>query len=74
MFTQDEILNRGWTPAMIRCYLGDPDITTHNGYCSNRPMKLWDRYRVMAVETSTEWREWNHRLMARRKRRKRQKM
>jgi hypothetical protein len=49
---------RGWTDAMIREYLGEPDGTRPNPrYSSAAPMKLYLAVRAEAAEASPEWAE-----------------
>ena len=49
---------RGWTDAMIREYLGEPDATRPNPrYWSAAPMKLYLTERAEAAEASPEWAE-----------------
>jgi hypothetical protein len=59
--------DRGWTDAMIRDYLGDPDITRPNPrYAGAAPMKLYRAERVKAAEASAEWAQ--RRMLATRRR------
>ena len=47
---------RGWTEAMIRDLLGDPDLYADNPhYKSAAPMRLWRLQRAEAVEASPEF-------------------
>jgi hypothetical protein len=47
---------RGWTEAMIRDLLGDPDWSADNPYYkSAAPMRLWRVQRADAAETSAEF-------------------
>jgi hypothetical protein len=47
---------RGWTEAMIRDLLGDPDLVTGNPhYKSAGPMRLWRLQRVEAAEAAPEF-------------------
>jgi hypothetical protein len=47
---------RGWTEAMIRDLLGDPDLTVDNPhYKSAAPMRLWRLQRAEAAETLPEF-------------------
>lgn len=40
---------RGWTPAMIKRFLGNPDSADTNPQRKSR-MKLWKRDRILAAE------------------------
>jgi hypothetical protein len=47
---------RGWTEAMIRDLLGDPDLYVDNPhYKSAAPMRLWRLQRAEAIEASPEF-------------------
>lgn len=47
---------RGWTPATIRRFLGEPDATRPNPVFRNRaPMQLFEASRVEAAEQHSEW-------------------
>jgi hypothetical protein len=47
---------RGWTEAMIRDLLGDPDLTADNPhYKTAAPMRLWRLQRAEAVEATPEF-------------------
>ncbi len=47
---------RGWTGAMVRDFLGEPDLTRPNPrYRTGAPMKLYLTERVAVAEASTEW-------------------
>ena len=47
---------RGWTEAMIRDLLGDPDLRVDNpNYKSAAPMRLWRLQRAEAIEASPEF-------------------
>jgi hypothetical protein len=65
--TTASLRERGWTDAMIREYLGEPDATRPNPrYSSAAPMKLYLAERAEAAEASAEWVE-RERLGARRR-------
>ncbi len=54
--TMSGLRERGWTDAMIRDYLGDPDATRPNPrYWSAAPMKLYLADRAEAAEATPEW-------------------
>ena len=54
--TQSTLKSRGWTQAMIRDVLGDPDRTAPNPhYSKGAPMKLWLLEDVEAAERSDEF-------------------
>ena len=56
--TMAALRERGWTDAMIRDYLGEPDATRPNPrYRSAAPMKLYLAQRAEAAEASSEWAE-----------------
>ena len=47
---------RGWTEAMIRDLLGEPDLHADNPhYSSAAPMRLWRLQRAEAVEATQEF-------------------
>lgn len=46
---------RGWTEAMIRDLLGDPDLMAGNPHCKTTPMRLWQLQRAEAAEASPEF-------------------
>jgi hypothetical protein len=54
--TMTGLRERGWTDAMIREYLGEPDATRPNPrYSSAAPMKLYLAERAEVTEASLEW-------------------
>jgi hypothetical protein len=54
--TMASLRERGWTDAMIREYLGEPDATRPNPrYWSAAPMKLYLPERAEAAEANPEW-------------------
>jgi hypothetical protein len=56
--TTASLRERGWTDAMIRDYLGEPDATRPNPrYSSAAPMKLYLAERAEAAEASPDWTE-----------------
>lgn len=56
--TMAGLRERGWTDAMIREYLGEPDATRPNPrFWSAAPMKLYLADRAEAAEASPEWAE-----------------
>jgi hypothetical protein len=56
--TMPGLRERGWTDAMIREYLGEPDTTRPNPrYASAAPMKLYLAERAEVAEASPEWAE-----------------
>lgn len=56
--TMAGLRERGWTDAMIREYLGEPDATRPNPrYSRAAPMKLYLTERVEAAEATPEWAE-----------------
>jgi hypothetical protein len=49
---------RGWAPAAIRRFLGEPDRTAPNPvYRSAASMRLFSMARVVAAENTEQWRE-----------------
>ena len=47
---------RGWTEAMIRDLLGDPDLYADNPHCkSAAPMRLWRLQRAAEIEAAPEF-------------------
>ena len=54
--TKPHLKNRGWTDAMVKKFLGAPDMTKPNPhYKKAAPMGLWDAKRVSKAERSQEW-------------------
>lgn len=57
--TTGVLAERGWTPAAIKRFLGDPDRTASNPvYRSAAPMRLFSLARAVAAEDTDEWRHW----------------
>jgi hypothetical protein len=47
--------DRGWTDALIKRFLGDPDeLAVNPNYSSGPRMRLYDIDRVMAVEATKD--------------------
>jgi hypothetical protein len=47
---------RGWTDALVKRFLGEPDKTAPNPvYSSKAPMRLYAVARVVGIEESPEW-------------------
>jgi hypothetical protein len=58
---------RGWTDAMVRDFLGEPDATRPNPrYRTGAPMKLYLAERAAVAEASTEWADRKARAALRR--------
>lgn len=56
--TMAGLRERGWTDAMVRDYLGEPDATRPNPrYRSAAPMKLYLAQRAEAAEAGPGWAE-----------------
>ena len=56
MLSTAALRNRGWTPAMIKRLLGEPNkFKTNPIYRSAAPMKLYDAKRVEGIEQSIEF-------------------
>lgn len=54
--TAPQLKERGWTAAMIRDLLGDPDELRPNPrYRSAAPMRLWSADRVAAIESGADF-------------------
>ena len=50
--TKTEVLERKWwTRTKVDKYLPEPDDLRENPRCSWKPIKLYDKSRVLAVET-----------------------
>lgn len=65
--TVTELKRRGWTDALIRHHLGEPDTTRPNPYYVSRAaMRLFQTERVAAVEKSAQWDRLQERSRARR--------
>ena len=53
-----QLRERGWTPALVRTFLGPPDATKKNPhYAPAAPMKLYDLRRVKAAERRAKWKQ-----------------
>ena len=51
-----DLRRAGWTEAMVKNFLGDPDTTRANPYRRHGPpMRLYDNERVGRVQESPEW-------------------
>ena len=49
--TQSQVLSRGWTTALIKTFLGEPDNTAPNPYHAHAsPMQLYTQSRVESAE------------------------
>lgn len=56
MLTMPTLRERGWTPAMVRDLLGDPDALCKNPvYRTAAPMRLWSLDRVARMEGDPEF-------------------
>lgn len=56
--TQSQLRERGWTPALIKKFLGTPDAErTNPHYRSAAPMLLYALSRVEEVEQQEDWQE-----------------
>lgn len=56
-YNRTEVKARGWTDALIRRFLGEPDATRENPrYKSAAPVRLYLRDRVEATEATAEFR------------------
>lgn len=60
---------RGWTESAIRDLLGQPDLTTRNPLPGAKPLRLFLRNRVIAIENSEEFQQYsgNEKKQARRR-------
>lgn len=57
--TTPRLKERGWTDAMIKKFLGEPDATRDNPhYKCAAPMKLYDTKRVERVERRKSFKEY----------------
>lgn len=64
--TTGVLTERGWTPAAIRRFLGDPDRTAPNPvYRSAAPMRLFSLGRAAAVEGTEQWQQWREKAVVR---------
>jgi len=60
------LAERGWTPAAIRRFLGDPDRTATNPrYRSAAPMRLFSLARAVAAENTDQWQQWRAKAVER---------
>ncbi|WIM92694.1 hypothetical protein ACTOB_004647 [Actinoplanes oblitus] len=60
------LAERGWTPAAIRLFLGEPDrITPHPVLRNAPPVHLFRRARVLAAEGTQQWQRWHDRSVQR---------
>ncbi|MEV0897799.1 hypothetical protein [Actinoplanes sp. NPDC049802] len=61
-----KLAERGWTPAAIRRFLGDPDRTAPNPmYRSAAPMRLFSLARAVAAENTEQWQQWRAKAVER---------
>lgn len=59
LLSRPELLERGWTDAAIRRFLGEPDARrTNPRYRSAAPMRLYRAERVRAVEETAAFASW----------------
>lgn len=57
LLSTPELRERGWTPAVVRDLLGEPDDTRPNPHSkAAAPMRLWLKERVEATEGTAEFR------------------
>lgn len=57
--SQSKIIDRGWTAAGIKKFLGEPDDTAQNPYYRNAsPTKLYDITRIEQAEETEEFQQW----------------
>ena len=59
LLSTPELRERGWTPAVVRDLLGEPDDTRPNPRYSSAgaPMRFWLKERVEAIEGTAEFRD-----------------
>lgn len=58
LLTTTQLKARGWTPALVKKFLGLPDTTKPNPYYrSAAPMHLYAAARVEACEQEDEWKQ-----------------
>jgi hypothetical protein len=57
MLTTSSLRERGWTPAMIRDLLGEPDELRRNPYRPATDMRLWSVARVAEAESAPAFAE-----------------
>jgi hypothetical protein len=58
IFSQKDLLGRGWSKRLIAQLLGEPDSTSPNPHGSGlAPMKCWNQGRVVAAEATAAFRE-----------------
>ena len=58
LLSTPELRERGWTPAVVRDLLGEPDDTRPNPHSkAAAPMRLWLKERVEATEGTAEFRD-----------------
>ena len=57
MITHTQLKQRGWSPKLIKTYLGDPDRTDPNPIYPGKgaPRKRWEQTRVEAAEKCPEF-------------------
>ena len=57
LFTQSDILNMGWTKALINKFLPDPILKQNPMYKSATPMKLWPKDTVLQTMDTPEFKD-----------------
>jgi hypothetical protein len=58
LLTTTQLKERGWTPALVKKFLGAPEVKRPNPYYrSAAPMQLYPLERVLEVEQTAEWRQ-----------------
>jgi len=58
LLTVSQLKERGWTPTLIKRFLGSPDSTKRNPYYrSASPMQFYASDRALACEQTEEWKE-----------------
>jgi hypothetical protein len=58
IFSQKDLIGRGWSKRLIAQLLGEPDSTCPNPHGSGlAPMKRWNQDRVVEIEASPAFRE-----------------
>ena len=70
MFCKQELKLRGWTERAIKRFLGEPHAQGFNQYCESRPLHLYWKSQVKAVENSAEFVRWKLKIDKQRKKRR----
>ena len=58
LFTQADLLARGWTKRLIKELLPEPELRKNPVFSSAAPMKVWEPIDVDGAENTDESKAW----------------